>query len=187
MKNTIYPHKFWRPFLDCMPQLFLDPNMCGFQYIKKNDTSPNDTQQGPSTMSPISGCQLMKTIEFCHNGNQSNLWSACTNELRLGLLCSHDTGFPLCCIVRKLILCPGDKLVVPDLTNRNSDHCGWSLLILMHAANLVANSDNIASGEYVTFVSPFTLRIYLVFTRLFCARFLTFIYCTYHCHHHRSV
>ena len=33
MKNTIFPHKFWRPFLDCMPQLFLDPNMCGFHYI----------------------------------------------------------------------------------------------------------------------------------------------------------
>ena len=23
----------WRPFLDSTPQLFLDPNMCGFQYI----------------------------------------------------------------------------------------------------------------------------------------------------------
>ena len=21
MKNTIFPHKLWRPFLDCMPQL----------------------------------------------------------------------------------------------------------------------------------------------------------------------
>ena len=25
MKNTIFPHKFWRPFLDCMPQLFFNP------------------------------------------------------------------------------------------------------------------------------------------------------------------
>ena len=33
MKNTIYTHKFWRALLDWMPQLFLDPNMCGFQYI----------------------------------------------------------------------------------------------------------------------------------------------------------
>ena len=30
MKNAIFPHKFWRPFLDYMPQLFLDQNMCGF-------------------------------------------------------------------------------------------------------------------------------------------------------------
>ena len=29
--NTVSPHKFLRSFLDCMPQLFLDPNMCGFQ------------------------------------------------------------------------------------------------------------------------------------------------------------
>ena len=33
MKNKIFPHKCWRPFLDCMPQLLLDPNMCGFQFI----------------------------------------------------------------------------------------------------------------------------------------------------------
>ena len=25
MKNTIFPHKFWRPFLDSMPQLFFRP------------------------------------------------------------------------------------------------------------------------------------------------------------------
>ena len=33
MKNMIFHHKFWRPFLDCMPQLFLTPKMCGFLYI----------------------------------------------------------------------------------------------------------------------------------------------------------
>ena len=27
------PSQFCRPFLDCMPQLFLDPNMYGFQSI----------------------------------------------------------------------------------------------------------------------------------------------------------
>ena len=27
------PSHILKPFLDCMPQLFLDPNMCGFQYI----------------------------------------------------------------------------------------------------------------------------------------------------------
>ena len=25
MKNTVFPHKFWRPFLDCTPQLFFRP------------------------------------------------------------------------------------------------------------------------------------------------------------------
>ena len=25
MKNMVFPHKFWRPFLDCMPQLFFRP------------------------------------------------------------------------------------------------------------------------------------------------------------------
>ena len=44
MKNTIFPHKFWRPFLDCMPQLFLDPNMCGFQYICRVLWPPSDTK-----------------------------------------------------------------------------------------------------------------------------------------------
>ena len=33
MNNTIFPHKFWRPFMDYVPQLFLDPNMYTFQYI----------------------------------------------------------------------------------------------------------------------------------------------------------
>ena len=33
MKNKIFPHTFWRPLLDSMPQLFLDSNMCGFQFI----------------------------------------------------------------------------------------------------------------------------------------------------------
>ena len=31
MNNTILTHTFWIPFLDCC--YFLDPNMCGFQYI----------------------------------------------------------------------------------------------------------------------------------------------------------
>ena len=30
MKNTIFPHKFWRPFLDCMPQLFFRPQYVWF-------------------------------------------------------------------------------------------------------------------------------------------------------------
>ena len=29
MKNTAFPHKFWRPFLDCMPRLFFRP-----QYVR---------------------------------------------------------------------------------------------------------------------------------------------------------
>ena len=30
MKNTVFPHKFWRPFLDCMPQLFFRPEYVWF-------------------------------------------------------------------------------------------------------------------------------------------------------------
>ena len=30
MKNTVFPHKFWRPFLDCMPQLFFRPQYVWF-------------------------------------------------------------------------------------------------------------------------------------------------------------
>ena len=28
--NTLFPHKFWRPFLDCMPQLFFRPQYVWF-------------------------------------------------------------------------------------------------------------------------------------------------------------
>ena len=30
MKDTVFPHKFWRPFLDCMPQLFFRPQYVWF-------------------------------------------------------------------------------------------------------------------------------------------------------------
>ena len=30
MRNSIFPHKFWRPFLDCMPQLFFKPQHVWF-------------------------------------------------------------------------------------------------------------------------------------------------------------
>ena len=30
MKNTVFPHKFWRPFLDCMPRLFFRPQYVWF-------------------------------------------------------------------------------------------------------------------------------------------------------------
>ena len=30
MKNTVFPHKFWRPFLDCMPPLFFRPQYVWF-------------------------------------------------------------------------------------------------------------------------------------------------------------
>ena len=40
MKNMIFPHKFWRSRLDCMSQLFLDPNICGFQYISTRSFDP---------------------------------------------------------------------------------------------------------------------------------------------------
>ena len=30
MTNTVFPHKFWRPFLDCMPRLFFRPKYVWF-------------------------------------------------------------------------------------------------------------------------------------------------------------
>ena len=33
MKDTIFPHTFWRPFRITCLGYFLDPNICGFQYI----------------------------------------------------------------------------------------------------------------------------------------------------------
>ena len=34
------PSQILKTILDCMPQLFLDPNMCGFQYICRVLWSP---------------------------------------------------------------------------------------------------------------------------------------------------
>ena len=35
MKNTVFPHKFWRPFLECVPQLFFRPQYVWFPvYLK---------------------------------------------------------------------------------------------------------------------------------------------------------
>ena len=33
MKNTIFPHKVWRPSMNYMPHNSSDPNVCGFLYI----------------------------------------------------------------------------------------------------------------------------------------------------------
>ena len=40
MKNTVFPHKFWRPFLDCMPQLFLRPQYVWFPVHLKGHLIP---------------------------------------------------------------------------------------------------------------------------------------------------
>ena len=45
MKNTIFPHKFWRPFLDCMPQLFLRPKYVWFPVHLKGPMIPNPSGQ----------------------------------------------------------------------------------------------------------------------------------------------
>ena len=41
MENTIFPHKFWRPFLDCMPQLFFRPKYVWFPVHLKGRMIPN--------------------------------------------------------------------------------------------------------------------------------------------------
>ena len=40
MKNTVFPHKFWRPFLDCMPQLFFRPQYVWFAVHLKGHLTP---------------------------------------------------------------------------------------------------------------------------------------------------
>ena len=40
MKNTVFPHKFWRPFLDCMPQLFFRPQYVWFPVHLKGLLTP---------------------------------------------------------------------------------------------------------------------------------------------------
>ena len=45
MKNTIFPHKFWRPFLDCMPQLFFRPRYVWFPALLYGPVIPNCSGQ----------------------------------------------------------------------------------------------------------------------------------------------
>ena len=45
MKNTIFPHKFWRPFLDCMPQLFFRPKYVWFPIHLKGPMIPDPSGQ----------------------------------------------------------------------------------------------------------------------------------------------
>ena len=40
MKNTVFPHEFWRPFLDCMPQLFFRPQYVWFPVHLKGHLIP---------------------------------------------------------------------------------------------------------------------------------------------------
>ena len=40
MKNTVFPHKFWRPFLDSMPQLFFRPQYVWFPVHLKGHLIP---------------------------------------------------------------------------------------------------------------------------------------------------
>ena len=40
MKNTVFPHKFWRPYLDCMPQLFFRPQYVWFPVHLKGHLIP---------------------------------------------------------------------------------------------------------------------------------------------------
>ena len=40
MTNTVFPNKFWRPFLDCMPQLFFRPQYVWFPVHLKGHLIP---------------------------------------------------------------------------------------------------------------------------------------------------
>ena len=45
MKNKIFPHTFWRPFLDCMPQLFFRPKYVWFPIHLKGPMIPDPSGQ----------------------------------------------------------------------------------------------------------------------------------------------
>ena len=45
MKNKIFPHTFWRPFLDCMPQLFYKPKYVWFPIHLKGPMIPDPSGQ----------------------------------------------------------------------------------------------------------------------------------------------
>ena len=45
MKNKIFPHTFWRPFLDCMPQLFFRPKYVWFPIPLKGPMIPDPSRQ----------------------------------------------------------------------------------------------------------------------------------------------
>ena len=45
MKNKIFPHSFWRPFLDCMPQLFFQPKYVWFPVHLKGPEIPDPSSQ----------------------------------------------------------------------------------------------------------------------------------------------
>ena len=45
MKNKIFPHTFWRPFLDCMPQLFFKPIYVWFLVHLKGPDIPDPSGQ----------------------------------------------------------------------------------------------------------------------------------------------
>ena len=43
--NKIFPHTFWRPFLDCMPQLFFRPKYVWFPIHLKGPMIPDPSGQ----------------------------------------------------------------------------------------------------------------------------------------------
>ena len=45
MKNKIFPHTFWRPFLDCMPHLFFRPKYVWFPVHLKGPVIPDPSGQ----------------------------------------------------------------------------------------------------------------------------------------------
>ena len=45
MKNEIFPHTFWRPFLDCTPQLFFRPKYVWFPIHLKGPMIPDPSGQ----------------------------------------------------------------------------------------------------------------------------------------------
>ena len=45
MKNEIFPHTFWRPFLDCVPQLFVRPKYVWIPVHLKGPMIPDPSGQ----------------------------------------------------------------------------------------------------------------------------------------------
>ena len=81
MKNETFPHTFWRPFLDCMPQLFFRPKYVWFPIHLK----------GP--MIPDPSGQLAELI-VCITSTRVDLYS---HQILFGLYDAHITLAAISC------------------------------------------------------------------------------------------
>ena len=92
MKNTIFPHTFWRPILDCMSRLFLGPNTvkCHYNACYYNANA--------SLTQSILGSQTAPTCPHNHPqvaqhmGKRCEIIAVWSATAAMTPLCSHTNG-----------------------------------------------------------------------------------------------